>query len=141
MNARPHHARMRLHRSLLVLALAGSAGVHAALTPSHAAGAPLAAPPFATSALALTALAVLVDRSQRPAVIVASALLLGALLALYVASRLVVVWPLEHAEPVDAIGVITKLLETAGLVLALGLLQAARGSQLTLPALREGVAP
>jgi hypothetical protein len=141
MNARPHHARMRLHHSLLMLALAGSAGVHAALTPSHAAGAPLAAPPFATSALALTALAVLVDRSQRPAVIVASALLLGALLALYVASRLVVVWPLEHAEAVDAIGVLTKLLETAGLVLALGLLQAARGSQLTLPALREGVAP
>lgn len=119
-----------------MVALAGSAGVHAALIPSHAAGAPL----FAASALALTALAVLVDRNERPAVIVASTLLLGALLALYVASRLVVVWPLEHTEPVDAIGVITKLLETAGLVLALGLLQAARGSEQTLPALREGVA-
>jgi hypothetical protein len=141
MNGRPRHARMRLRRSLLVLALAGSAGVHAALTPSHAAGAPLTALLFAASALALTALAVLVDRSARPAVIVASALLLGVLLALYVASRLVVVWPLAHAEPVDAIGVITKLLETAGLVLALGLLQAARGSEQTLPALQEGVAP
>jgi hypothetical protein len=122
-----------------VLALAGSAGVHAALTPGHAAGAPLAALLFAASALALTALAVLVDRSERPAVLVLSVLLLGALLALYVASRLVVVWPLEHAEPVDAIGVIAKVLETAGLVLALGLLQAARGSAQTLPALREGV--
>jgi hypothetical protein len=124
-----------------VLALAGSAGVHAALTPSHAAGAPLAALLFAASALALTALAVLVDRTERPAVIVASALLLGALLALYVTSRLAVVWPLEHAEPVDAIGVITKLLETAGLVVALSLLKAARGSEQTLPVPREGVAP
>jgi hypothetical protein len=123
-----------------VVALAGSAGVHAALTPSHAAGVPLAAVLFAASALALTALAVLVDRSERPAVLVLSALLLGALLALYVASRLVVVWPLEHAEPVDAIGVIAKVVETTGLVLALGLLQAARGSAQTLPALREGVA-
>ena len=73
--------------------------------------------------------------------IVTSALVLGVLLALYVASRLVVVWPFEHAEPVDAIGVITKLLEAAGLVLALRLLQAAGGSEPTLPALREGVAP
>jgi hypothetical protein len=122
----------------LVVALAGSAGVHAALTPSHAAGSPLAALLFAGSALALTALAVLVDRNERLAVIVASALLLGALLALYVASRLVVMWPLEHAEPIDAIGVITKLLETAGLVVALSLMQAARGSEQMLPALREG---
>ena len=141
MNTRPHDDRMRLHRSVLVLALAGSAGVHAALTPSHAAGAPLAALLFAASALALAALAVLVDRSERRAVIVASALVLGVLLALYVVSRLVVVWPLAHAEPVDAIGVIAKLFETAGLVLALGLLQAAMGSGETLPALREGVAP
>jgi hypothetical protein len=124
-----------------VFALAGSAGVHAALTPSHAAGAPLAALLFAASALALTALAVLVDRTERPAVVVASALLLGGLLALYVTSRLAVLWPLDHVEPVDAIGVITKLLETAGLVVALSLLQAARGSEQTLPVPREGVAP
>jgi hypothetical protein len=124
-----------------VVALAGSAGVHAALTPSHAVAAPLAALLFAASALALTALAALVDRNERPEVLVLSALLLGALLALYVASRLVVVWPLEHAEPVDAIGVITKLLETAGLVLAFRLLRAAGGSEPTPPALREGVVP
>jgi hypothetical protein len=131
----------RARRSVLVLALAGSAGAHAALAPSHAAGAPLVGLLFAVSALALAALAALADRSERPAVLVASALVVGALLALYVASRLVVVWPLEHAEPVDAIGVITKLFETAGLVLALSLLQAAKGSGQTLSALREGVAP
>jgi hypothetical protein len=129
----------RARRSMLVLALAGSAGAHAALAPSHAGGAPLVGLLFAASALALAVLAVLADRSERPTVLVGSALVLGALLALYVASRLVVVWPLEHAEPVDAIGVITKLFETAGLVLALGLLQAARGSDETLPALQEGV--
>jgi hypothetical protein len=110
-------------RTALVLAMAVSAGAHAALAPVHAAEAPLAGLLFGASAVALTALAVLVDRSGRRGAIVASALLLGALLALYVLSRVTVVWPLEHAEPVDAIGVITKLCETTGLVLALGLVE------------------
>jgi hypothetical protein len=126
---------------MLVLALASSAGAHAALVPSHAAGAPLAGLLFASAALALAVLAALADRSDRRGVIAASALICGALLALYVASRMVVVWPLKHAEPVDAVGVVTKLFETAGLVLALGLLKAARGSGETLPVLHEGVAP
>ena len=64
----------------------------------------------------------LVDARERRAVVVA-ALLLGGLLALYAASRMVVVWPLAHAEPIDAVGAITKLLEAAGLMLALSLLR------------------
>jgi hypothetical protein len=116
-------------RTALVLALAGSAGAHAALAPVHAAEAPPAGLLFGASAVALAALAVLADRSDRPGAIVASASLLGALLALYVVSRLTVVWPLDHAEPVDAIGVITKVCEATGLVLALGLLEGRQGQR------------
>jgi hypothetical protein len=122
-----------------VLALAASSGVHAALAPSHAAERPLVGMLFAASALVLAWLSVLVDRSDRRAVVVAAALLLGGLLALYAASRLVVVWPLAHVEPIDAVGAITKLLEAAGLMLALSLLRVLSGSDETLHAVREGV--
>jgi hypothetical protein len=88
--------------------------------------------------VALVACAVLVDRHERRAGALLAGLLLGSLLALYVASRVVVVWPLEHVEPVDGLGVITKLFEAAGLVLALSLLQNLRSSDETLPAHREG---
>jgi hypothetical protein len=81
---------------------------------------------------------VLVDRSERRGVVVTAGLLLGALLALYAESRMVVVWPLAHVESLDAVGVITKLLEAVGVMLALSLLQAPSGSGETLTALREG---
>ncbi len=125
----------------LVLALAASAGAHAALVPSHAAERPLVGMLFAASALALAGVSVLVDRSERRAVIGAAGLLLGGLLALYAASRMVVIWPLAHVEPVDAVGVITKLLEAAGLMLALSLLRVPSGSDETLRAVREGAGP
>jgi hypothetical protein len=125
-------------RRWLVLALAASAGAHAALVPSHGAERPLVGVLFAASALALAGYSVLVDRSERRAVVVAAALLLGGLLALYAASRLVVVWPLAHVESIDAVGVVTKLLEAAGLMLALSLLRVPSGSDETLRAVREG---
>jgi len=93
---------------------------------------------FAASALVLAGVSVLVDRSERRSVVVAAGLLLGGLLALYATSRLVVVWPLTHVESVDAVGVITKLLEAAGLMLALRLLRVPSGSDETLRAVREG---
>ena len=122
----------------LVLALAASAGAHAALVPSHAAEAPLVGMLFAASALVLAGAGVLVDRSERRAFVAAAGLLLGGLLALYVATRMVVVWPLAHVEPIDAVGVITKLLEAAGLMVASSLLRDPSGSDETLRALREG---
>ena len=125
----------------LVLALAASAGAHAALVPSHAAETPLVGVLFAASALVLAGVSVLVDRSERRAVVVAAGLLLGGLLALYAASRMVVVWPLAHVELVDPVGVVTKLLEAAGLLLALSLLRVPSGSDETLPAVREGAGP
>ena len=121
-----------------MLALAASAGAHAALVPSHAAETPLVGVLFAASALVLAGVSVLVDRSERRAVVVAAGLLLGGLLALYAASRMAVVWPLAHVEPVDPVGVSTKLLEAAGLLLALSLLRVPSGSEETLRAVRDG---
>jgi hypothetical protein len=57
------------------------------------------------------------------------------------ATRLVVLPPLTHPEPVDAVGAITKLVEAAGLVLALRLLHTPAGRAKALPALREGAGP
>lgn len=85
----------------------------------------------------LAGVCVLIDRGGRRAV-EAAALLLGGLLALYAASRMTVVWPLAHVEPVDAVGAITKLLEATGLMLALSLLRVPSGSDETLRAIREG---
>jgi hypothetical protein len=121
-----------------VLALAASAGAHAGLVPAHAAENPLIGVFFACSALALAGCSVLADRSECRGVLVTAGLLLGALLALYAASRMVVVWPLAHVESIDALGVITKLFEAAGLMLALSLLQAPSGGGETLTAIREG---
>ena len=122
----------------LVLVLAASAGAPVALVPSHAAEGPLIGVLVAVSALVLAGFSVLVDRSERRAVVMAATLLLGGLLALYAASRMVVVWPLAHVEPIDAVGAITKLLEAAGLMLALSLLRVPSGSDETLHAVREG---
>ena len=127
-------------RRALVLALAASAGAHAALAPSHAAEGRVVAAGFAFSAVALAIAALLVDRSDRPGAVVAAALLLGSLLTAYAASRTAVVWPLGHAEPVDAIGALTKLVEAAGLAVAVRLLMAHAGGR-GLPARHEGAGP
>jgi hypothetical protein len=54
--------------------------------------------------------------------------LLCSLVAAYAATRLVALPPLTHAEPVHALGAATKLVEAAGLVLALRLLHTPVGS-------------
>jgi hypothetical protein len=120
--------------------LATSAGAHAALAPVHAAeGAPVAAM-FALSALGLAVAAVIVERLRHPAADSLAALLLAGLLAAYTASRLTTLWPLAHREAVDFLGVLTKLVEVAGLLLALRLLQKPRTAQ-RLPARHEGAGP
>jgi hypothetical protein len=128
-------------RTSLLLALAASAGIHAALVPTHAEEGTTVAAMFALSAIALAAAALLVDRDPRPASYAPAALLLATLLAVYAASRVTVVWPLEHAEAVDALGALTKLLEAAGLLLALRLLQTPAGSTMALPPRHRGVGP
>jgi hypothetical protein len=121
----------------LVLTLASSAGIHGGLVPAHAAEAPVLGVMFAVSALLLAAIALRVDRAPGAAALVAAALLLAALLAAYVATRVVALAPLTHPEPIDLLGVTTKLIEAGGLVLALRLLGTRAGSA-ALPALHEG---
>jgi hypothetical protein len=82
-----------------------------------------------------------VDRCPRPAAYSLAVLVLGTLLAAYLASRLVTLWPLAHTEQVDALGAMTKLVEAVGLLLALRLLQATAGSRPELPAQPEGAGP
>jgi hypothetical protein len=121
----------------LVLTLASSAGIHGGLVPAHAAEAPVLGAMFAVSALLLAAIALRVDRAPGAAALVAAALVLAALLAGYVATRLVALAPLTHPEPIDLLGVTTKLIEAGGLVLALRLLGTRAGGA-ALPALHEG---
>jgi hypothetical protein len=49
--------------------------------------------------------------------------------------------PITHAEPVDPLGAATKLVEAAGLVLALRLSHTPVGSARALPKRREGAGP
>jgi hypothetical protein len=126
---------------LLVLALAPSAGVHAALAPAHAAETPLLGAMFALAALTLAGVALRVDRVPGPVALAAAVLLRCSLLVAYAATRLVALPSLTHAEPADANGPATKLVEAAGLVLALRLLHTPAGRATALPALREGAGP
>jgi hypothetical protein len=126
---------------LLVLVLAATGGVHLALVPMHAHEGPAAQILFALSAVALLAAAVAVDRSGARVALVAAALLLAALIAAYAATRLTVVWPFEHVEEIDALGAVTKLLEAAGLVLALGLLSTHADGRTRPPARPKELAP
>lgn len=93
------------------------------------------------SALALTVAGIAVDRSDGVTTVALAALLLCSLLITYAATRVVVLWPFEHAEPIDLLGALTKLLEAAGLVLAVRLLYAPAGSAKRLPARTEGDGP
>ena len=136
-----HPDRESRLRQPLVIACAWSAGLHAALVPDHWAESDAAGVAFALSALMLLAVALAVERVGGQRAAGAAALLLAALLAIYVASRLTPVWPLEHAEPVDAVGAVTKLFEAIGLVLALGLLQTPRRAVKELSAATKGVDP
>ena len=129
------------HHRLLVVACAASAGLHTALVPTHADQSEAVGGLFALSALLLFALSLALEHGGGRRVVGAAALLLAALLAAYAATRFVALWPLDHAEPVDAIGAVTKLLEAAGLALGLSLLQAPRTAAQELAASTEGVEP
>ena len=107
----------------VVGACAVSAGAHAGLVPEHLREAPQLGVAFVVAAglliAAATALAIRPDslRAARGA-----ALLLAGLIGLYAASRITGIPLLEpRAEPLDAIGATTKLVEGLGLVFALRL--------------------
>jgi drug/metabolite transporter (DMT)-like permease len=106
---------------LLIVICAASAGVHAVLAPAHFQESPSLGVGFAVAAVALAAFAIGLDRwPQSRSAVHAAAVLLGALLIAYAATRITAV-PLlgDHREPIDAIGVATKLIEAVGLLLAI----------------------
>jgi hypothetical protein len=111
----------RLQIELLVLVCAASAGVHAVLAPSHLREGPALGLGFAVAAIALAAVAIALDRRPHSTrARHAAALLLGALIAAYVATRVTAVPILgEHRESLDAVGAVTKLIEAIGLALAI----------------------
>jgi hypothetical protein len=98
-------------RDGLVLALAASAGIHAGLVPVHLDEEPALGAGFALAAILLwAAIVALRRRPASPLPPAAATLLLAGLLAGYAVTR--------FGEPVDALGLATKAVEVAGLVLA-----------------------
>jgi hypothetical protein len=94
---------------------------------------------FAASAVLLLVLAIAIECGAGTFVLASAAAVLLGLIAAYVASRVGVVWPLDHREPVDGLGITTKLFEAAGLVLALRLLQTQRAAAKVPPRETQGV--
>ena len=107
----------------MVAACAISAGAHAGLVPEHLREAPQLGVAFVVSVGLLGAAAVaLAIRPESLRAAQGAAVLLAGLIALYAASRSTGIPLLEpHAEPLDAVGVTTKLVEAVGLVFALRL--------------------
>ena len=107
----------------MVAACAISAGAHAGLVPEHLREAPQLGVAFVVSVGLLGAAAVaLAIRPESLRAAQGAAVLLAVLIALYAASRSTGLPLLEpHAEPLDAVGVSTKLVEAVGLVFALRL--------------------
>src|SRR5918912_2222773 len=107
-----------MNRTVLLLAGAVSAGVHAGLAPEHLhEWLPLGAAFVASAAAAALLVAALVLRPASlwpPRVLGA---LLGGLVVAYAATRLAALPPLDpDREPLDALGVCTSALEALGLV-------------------------
>jgi hypothetical protein len=109
---------------LVVLACAVSAGIHAGLVPEHLREAPAAGVGFAVSSAALLAAAVALTRDPSRRALLATAVLLGALIAAY-ALAVATGIPLVHPgrEGVEALALVAKGVEAAGLVLAATLLR------------------
>lgn len=119
-------------RDALVAACAASAGVHAALVPPHLAESPAAGAAFGAAALSLAAVAVGLTLRPHRAVTAAAAVLLGALVATYVVGATAGVPLLDlRTEGLHGLAVATKVIELAGLALALAELR--RTSRLALP--------
>ena len=124
--AKPHAATQLTSAGadkIVVCACAISAGAHAGLVPEHLREAPQLGVAFLVAVGLLAAVAVaLAIRPDSPRAARGAARLLAGLIAFYAASRSTGIPLLEpHAEPLDAVGVTTKLVEGVGLVFALRL--------------------
>ena len=95
---------------------------------------------FAAAAVALAALAVLLTARLTAAALVASALVLAGLLASY-ALAVTTGLPLLHPAPeeVEPLALVTKAIESLGLLTAVALLRRERTSQLLLTLRTKGM--
>jgi uncharacterized membrane protein YgdD (TMEM256/DUF423 family) len=120
--------------TLLVLAGAVSAGVHAGLAPEHLhEWLPLGASFVAAAAAAALAVAALVLRPASPWPPRALGALLGSLVVAYALTRLAPLPPLDpEREPLDLVGVCTCAVEALGVGVALRLGRPRRPRRLTL---------
>jgi len=115
-----------MNRNLLLIAVALSAGVHAGLAPSHLEEEPLLGFGFVTAVVLLAAVAfALARRLESPLPVTAAALVLGGLVAGYVATRTVGLPGLEH-EDWDSLGLTTSVVELAGITAAFHLIRTHR---------------
>ena len=105
---------------IVVAACAISAGAHAGLVPEHLREAPAVGVAFVVATALLLAVAVvLAVRPDSLGAARSAALLFAGLIAGYAASRTTGLPLLEpHVEPIDAVGLATKLVEAIGLVFA-----------------------
>jgi hypothetical protein len=112
-----------IERDAIILACAISAGIHAALTPSHFAEGVGAGVGFLASAVLLAVLVAVLRRRETGALLIATIAVLGGLLGSY-ALAITSGLPLLHPEPepVTGLALFTKAVEIAGLFAASHLL-------------------
>ena len=112
-----------IERDAVILACAISAGIHAALTPSHFAEGAGAGAGFLASAVLLAVLVAVLRRRETGAVLLATIAVLTGLIGSY-ALAITSGLPLLHPEPepITGLALITKAVEIAGVLAALHLL-------------------
>lgn len=128
-----------IERDAVVLACAVSAGIHAALTPSHFDEAVGAGVGFLASAVLLALLVVQLRRRETGTVLLATVAVLTGLIGSY-ALAITSGLPLLHPEPesVTGLALITKSVEIAGVLAALHLLWRGRPAVATTHLQLEG---
>jgi hypothetical protein len=116
-------------RDALIVACAISAGVHVALVPEHYEESTALGIGFLGSAVVLAVLAIALTRRVSPSALALSGATLAGLLAAY-ALAITVGLPFLHpeSEPVDGLALATKVVEAAGLAVALHLLWGPRAA-------------
>jgi hypothetical protein len=130
-------ARQGIAVKVVIAACAASAGAHAGLVPEHLREAPQLGIAFVlASALLVAVVAALALCPEDRRIARAAALLLTGLIASWGASRVTGIPFLQpRPEPVDLVGLLTKLVEVLGLVFALWLSQPVGGR--SSPAIQE----
>jgi hypothetical protein len=130
-------ARQGIAVKVVIAACAASAGAHAGLVPEHLREAPQLGIAFILAcALLLAAVAALASCPEDRRIARVAGLLLTGLIASWGASRVIGIPLLQpRPEPVDLVGLVTKLVEVLGLVFALWLSQPVGGRRS--PAIQE----